>query len=94
MAKTMPWERGPAPEKFKEPEKKGIAEEMDPRPPVLAPLSVPKRTWFALHAPAPPAYWKVRVPADLARWAWAWADAMLLTEAEPTAPEQARPPVA
>jgi hypothetical protein len=57
-----------------------------------APPAMDLRDWYALHAPAPPSWWKVRTPRDLALWAWTWADALVETRAQPTAPSSASPP--
>jgi hypothetical protein len=50
------------------------------------------RDHFVTNAPAPPAWWKIRTPLDSARWAWAWADAILLTRDEATNPLSAERP--
>jgi hypothetical protein len=50
------------------------------------------RDWYALHAPPPPGWWKVRTPLDLARWSWTYADSMIRTRLELTTPETAQTP--
>lgn len=59
------------------------------------PIEVPKmslRQHFALSAPPPPEWWRIRTPLDSARWCWAWADALLKTQAEVTTPDSAEQP--
>jgi hypothetical protein len=48
-----------------------------------------EREYYALSAPPPPSWWRVRTPLDSARWCWTWADAMLRTRDEPTQPTSA-----
>jgi hypothetical protein len=50
-----------------------------------------ERAYYALHAPTPPSFWRIRTPLDHARWCWTWADAMLQTRDEATAPENPQP---
>jgi hypothetical protein len=54
--------------------------------------ALPVRDFYALHAPPPPSWWKVRTPLEHAHWCWTWADAMMTVRDQATDPASASPP--
>jgi hypothetical protein len=68
------------------------ADLVTPKEETYEPPTMSLRDYYVTHAPPPPAWWKCRVPDDLARWAWTYADALIKTRLEKTASHSAQTP--